>query len=217
MVRLIEKPHLEFELYQPQHPSSGGGAYLMKKVGMETHAWAQDVFTEKELDAIINIGKSIGLSRGHTYNLKHDPGVRNSFVAFMYPNATNIWVFDRIQQIASQINDQFFQFDLDSMSEGFQFTQYKEATESELEHYDWHIDCGPTVAHRKLSLSLQLSDPDDYEGGDLQITFGKEPYTMSRTRGQINFFPSYTTHRVTPVTKGVRYSLVCWISGPKFR
>jgi PKHD-type hydroxylase len=99
------------------------------------------------------------------------------------------------------------------MEQGLQFTRYQAPGE----HYEWHIDRGMQTGTRKLSLSLQLSDPDDYEGGDLEMWFGGEPTKASRERGMMTFFPSYVMHRVTPVTKGVRYSLVCWISGPPFK
>ena len=83
--------------------------------------------------------------------------------------------------------------------------------------FTWHIDRNMGIATRKLSLSLQLSAPEDYEGGDLELWFGGEPVKANRERGMITFFPSYVMHRVTPVTKGVRYSLVCWVSGPPFK
>ena len=71
--------------------------------------------------------------------------------------------------------------------------------------------------HRKLSFSIQLTNPDLYEGGDLNIYKEKTPIQASRALGTINFFPSYVLHRVTPVTKGYRNCLVGWVSGPKFK
>ena len=70
---------------------------------------------------------------------------------------------------------------------------------------------------RKLSLSLQLTDPSQYEGCDLQFQGGRRIETAPRTRGALIAFPSYVLHRVTPITRGVRKSLVCWVSGPEFR
>lgn len=64
---------------------------------------------------------------------------------------------------------------------------------------------------------MQLSDEDDYVGGDLELMFGDEPQKMIRKRGTILCFPSYVLHRVTPVTEGTRYSLVAWITGPQFK
>jgi PKHD-type hydroxylase len=64
---------------------------------------------------------------------------------------------------------------------------------------------------------LQLSDPSQYEGGNLQVMTGGEPTNVSKQRGLIAVFPAYTLHQVTPVTQGTRQSLVAWISGPPFR
>ena len=64
---------------------------------------------------------------------------------------------------------------------------------------------------------LQLSDPSEYEGGELQLLTGKEPTTIQKQRGLITVFPAWTLHQVTPVTKGTRQTLVAWISGPSFK
>jgi PKHD-type hydroxylase len=74
---------------------------------------------------------------------------------------------------------------------------------------------GPRKARRKLSLVCQLSDPSEYEGGELQINTG-EIFTPEKQKGTVILFPSYLLHRVTPVTKGTRRSLVLWIEGPAF-
>mgnify|MGYP003133903966 FL=1 len=109
--------------------------------------------------------------------------------------------------------------------EKFQFTKY-----GLNEMYDWHCDGfndpfksghleGLT---RKISLTLTLSDPNDYKGGDLQFKLRNtedDVITMlenSREKGTLIFFPSYVWHRVTPVTSGTRYSLVLWSSGRPF-
>jgi len=86
--------------------------------------------------------------------------------------------------------------------------------------YDWHSD---QVAHdrdgsgtqRKISLTLLLSDPDTYEGGDLIFEGSDQPPT--RKQGSIIIFPSFIKHTVTPVTSGVRYSAVVWAKGPYFK
>ena len=66
-------------------------------------------------------------------------------------------------------------------------------------------------------MSIQLSDSDDYEGGDLELMFREEPVKLDRTRGTLVAFPSFMLHRVTPVTRGTRWSLVAWITGPRWR
>jgi PKHD-type hydroxylase len=70
---------------------------------------------------------------------------------------------------------------------------------------------------RKLSFVLQLSDPKDYKGGELQIHLGEEPTVMKKEQGALFAFPSPTLHEVTAITKGRRYSLVGWITGKPFK
>lgn len=89
-------------------------------------------------------------------------------------------------------------------------------------HYDFHIDGdGHTRKNaddvvRKLSMSCLLTDPKEFEGGKFQCQNGAEPYDVELNKGDIVIFPSYTLHRVSPVTKGERYSLVAWANGKAF-
>ena len=75
----------------------------------------------------------------------------------------------------------------------------------------------PSNAVRKLSFSVQLSDPDDYKGGDLLLKISSDPTQVKKTRGTVIFFPSYVLHEVTPVEQGVRKSLVGWVTGPRWK
>jgi PKHD-type hydroxylase len=69
---------------------------------------------------------------------------------------------------------------------------------------------------RKLSRSLQLTDPSTYEGGTLEFLTGTRPQIAPRDRGALIAFPSFGVHRVAPVTAGTRKSLVIWVTGPQF-
>ena len=87
--------------------------------------------------------------------------------------------------------------------------------------YKWHTDCGAKeTSTRKLTAIVQLSDETNYEGGDLEFGItddsGEKNYTAPRTRGSIIIFPSFLSHRVTPITKGRRYSLITWMNGDCF-
>jgi PKHD-type hydroxylase len=96
-----------------------------------------------------------------------------------------------------------------------QIGRYKSVDEG---YYDWHMDAGPPKdgVQRKLSISILLSDPSEFEGGELQFK-GIEDRKILTKQGSIVVFPSFIEHRVTPVTKGVRYSAVTWASGPAFK
>ena len=79
-----------------------------------------------------------------------------------------------------------------------------------------HIDFMYGGKIRKLTISVQLSDENDYEGGDLVCNYGGE-MILPRGQGAAIAYPSYALHGVKPVTKGTRYSLVIWITGPQFK
>lgn len=212
MIRETEPVGLKVDLPVLRPVDSGGGGWPLHRDRVENFAWNTDSFTPPELDALVKIGTNAELGRAATFG-GSDPKIRDSFVQFLFPNEVTRWVFERLNAVVNAMNDEFFEFDLTSMDQGLQFTRYSAPGE----HYEWHIDRGMLSGTRKLSLSLQLSDPDDYKGGDLELWFGGEPVKASRERGVMTLFPSWAMHRVTPVTEGVRYSLVCWVSGPSFK
>jgi len=111
------------------------------------------------------------------------------------------------------VNNQHFKFNLFGMIEGFQFTKYV----APKGHYTAHIDKMYKGSVRKLSLTVQLTNPKEYKGGDLQIYEGAHPQYMPKELGMGVIFPSYVLHRVSPVTKGTRYSLVAWFTGDNFK
>jgi PKHD-type hydroxylase len=111
-------------------------------------------------------------------------------------------------------NKEMWQFDIPSILDVVQYTQYYENGG----HYDWHTDTGPHPFNtRKISITVQLSDPNEYEGGDLELKLGNQTSKMPKEKGCAVLFPSYILHRVTPVTKGIRKSLVLWVGGSVFK
>ncbi|MBB3995976.1 PKHD-type hydroxylase [Sulfitobacter undariae] len=126
------------------------------------------------------------------------------------------WVMDRLIELVRKSNTEQFAFDLQEFSESPQVAIYKS---SDSGHFTWHSDIGsgPTSRKRKLTLVLQLSSPDDYEGGALEIMPGAQVLTASRTQGAVSVFPSFMLHQVTPLKSGTRYSMTVWAHGPAFR
>ena len=125
------------------------------------------------------------------------------------------WVFEKLANVVSSLNSQYFRFDLTGFGEQIQLTHYDS---SEHGMYGWHVDFGKTGPSRKLSIVMQLSDPSEYEGGNLELQpHGKEVIKIKKQRGLVVAFPSWTLHHVTPVTQGNRQSLVSWITGPAFK
>lgn len=209
----IEKPAIQIELPHKSEIVGGAGAWPLKLDHVSNWAWKQDLFTAAELSTIINIGNAAELDKAQVFGDIQSDDLRNSNVRFLFPNKYTNWIFGRLTQALVEINEHFFQFDLSGFEQGLQFTRYTAPSE----HYHWHVDRGHLTPTRKLSVSVQLNDPTEYEGGELQFKFGHENETVEQKQGMAVFFPSYTLHRVKPVTKGTRYSLVAWISGPPFK
>ena len=185
--------------------------------------YASDVvFTSAEIDEIIAQGKLlqaeeavVNTSDGSTGLVKSSS--RTCKIGWFYPTEQNQWLFDRITDIIIGINDRHFGFDLNHF-EPLQFTSYDSDRK---EFYGKHMDCTFGVPHktasRKLSITLQLCESDEYQGGDLKLYQSAEAVVAPKKKGQLIVFPSFIMHEVTPVTKGTRYSLVTWVHGPAFK
>lgn len=155
---------------------------------------------------------------------------RRTNLKWMEVTDENEWVYDKIIAAVHDVNNYNFGFILQSI-EVLQFGSY---SSDDLGFYGKHRDIYKKHRSeinmsnvRKLSLSVQLSDPTDYEGGELIIYpeldqssknyHGENNFIAPKEKGTIIFFESDSLHEVTPVTKGNRNSLVTWINGPNFR
>lgn len=182
-----------------------------------SHVYWQDAFSADELDNIQNLTKTFN-KRALVGNGEARMDIRRSTVGWLEPSQQNMWIYDRIQRVVGLINGKYYRFNLTGMFEQIQLTNYDSC---ESGNYDWHIDGLTSDIHsplRKLSIVVQLSDPSEFEGGNLEfMPHGpNDIITARKSRGLIVAFPSFLPHRVTPVTKGTRQSLVVWINGPSF-
>lgn len=185
-----------------------------KATNESLHTWWNDGFSPRELKDIISIGEDYAVDDGTVNDGEVVTEIRKSKVAWISQNNRTSWLYDRLAHIARQLNGQFYDFDLFGFVEDFQYTVYGPGND----HYTWHMDKGRNSnCPRKLSLVVMLSDPSEYDGGDLEIFTGTKPVILDKKKGIVHAFPSYVMHRVTPVTRGTRRTLVVWISGPKFR
>ena len=189
-------------------------SYLFQKDHVNNWAYQTKVFTKTECESIINYGNSYNKNKaliGSENPLNEN--IRKSNVAWIYPNSETFEIYERLSNVVQNLNNEFFKFDLFGFCEGLQFTEYK----SPDGHYKAHLDSMTGKNVRKLSIVLQLSDPKDYEGGNLLIYQSNDPTFIHQEQGTLIAFPSYMLHQVAPVTKGIRYSLVAWITGPNFK
>jgi PKHD-type hydroxylase len=122
----------------------------------------------------------------------------------------NNWLYDKIGMLAMMVNANRYKFEIQGFQYKLQLSKYENT-----EFIDWHSDFGVGESSiRKLSISIQLSDPSEYEGGDFQLI---GDISVPKEKGTAIIFPSFVTHRVAPVTSGCRMSIVGWIAGPCYR
>lgn len=174
-----------------------------------------NAFTNDELNKIIEICESYPKEKGQTG--AGDDGkitdYRISDISWIEENEETFWIYSKIADYAISANKEMWNFDIWGYYDNLQYTTYY----GNGGHYDWHADLGPNMSNRKLSVVLQLSDSDEYVGGDLQMNFGHEISSVPRQKGLICFFPSFVLHRVSPLISGERRSLVTWLCGSNLR
>ena len=138
--------------------------------------------------------------------------IRNSKISWWYENH---WVTSIFSHYFNKANRESWEYDLTYLK-GIQITSYTEG-----DNYNWHCDYGTEEDSnhtRKLSASLLITDPTEFEGGDLEfIDYHGRTIFAPKIKGTMIVFDSRLPHRVTPVTKGKRVSLVAWMMGPKLK
>jgi PKHD-type hydroxylase len=188
------------------------------------YCYRDGTFTDKELDEMCNYFAQFETETATILDkVSTDDSVRKSKVKFFYKSEYTYPIFDRINSAIEEMNDIYYNFILNGYG-AFQYTEYY-GTENGM--YNFHMDTDfsnrefdEQFETRKLSIVMCLNRPGvDFEGGQFYMNIGseKKAFEVEMKRGRIIFFPSFLIHRVAPVTKGVRKSLVAWITGPKFR
>ena len=179
----------------------------------------QPIFTPRQCQIIINAGRSEPRKDAQVGNEKGikggtlDTKTRTSHISWIPFKKMNDMYKD-IEKIMKQTNGNHFGFDEMQITEMAQYTEYPEGG-----FYDWHVDNDVNFKHeppvRKISMTCLLSHESEFEGGDLELI--KEGKIAKLKQGQIIFFASFIRHRVAPVIKGVRKSLVMWFGGTPFK
>jgi len=139
--------------------------------------------------------------------------IRNSEVYFL---PVNHWAYGIVWNYVKIANDENWQLDISNV-QTIQITKYSEGG-----FYNWHHDFSANKNDpnyfRKLSITIQLNDPSEYEGGVLQLLdYSNRRIDCERKKGHVCVFSGRAPHRVTKIKSGVRYSLVAWIVGPQLR
>ena len=182
-----------------------------------TVAW-HGLFTAKELDLLERHCDGLALEQarvtGDGYN-----SIRSTRVAWVHRNSeTTENLYSKMEEIVLRLNAEHFRSELS----GLTTLQYAVYSQSDAGYFDWHIDYGrdpsdPGQEPRKITLSVQLSDAGSYDGCDLEVRAAHLIDVAPRQRGALVAFRANALHRVTPITRGMRRSLVAWAAGPEYR
>ena len=179
----------------------------------------QPIFTPEQCQMIIEAGRS---EPRNDASVGSDKGIKGGVIDTKTRTSHISWIpfkkmhemYKQIEKTMKQTNGNHFGFDGMQITEMAQYTEYPEGG-----FYDWHMDCDVNMAHeppvRKISMTLLLSPENEFEGGDLELM--KENGFAKLKQGHAIFFASFIRHRVTPVIKGNRKSLVMWFGGTPFR
>ena len=163
----------------------------------------------------MNEDKNSEVETHNCTNVLHNQFLRNISSYFLPPHAPHYrWIFNKINKLVHELNGRKYNFDIDGLIEPVQLTKY-----SNNGFYSDHIDLGNTYpeSDRKLSFTIQLSDSENYDGGNVILKTSHIKNQISKGLGSITFWPSFMLHNVEPITKGNRWSLCGWISGKQFK
>jgi len=179
----------------------------------------QPIFTPRQCQMIIDAGRaepkqnaSVGSGIGKTEGVL-DTKTRTSHISWI-PFKKMLGMYKDIERVMKQTNGNHFGFNGMQITEFAQYTEYPEGG-----FYDWHVDNDVNMAHeppvRKISMTCLLSPESEFEGGDLELM--AEGRVAKIKQGQAVFFASFIRHRVKPVLRGTRKSLVMWFGGTPFK
>lgn len=187
----------------------------------QMESWAPYVhfgatFTDPECDQIIALADTLPMAEARVGGDQVVETIRRSKTGWVAWSEANGWIFDRLSAISESVRENWYPFALTGFVEPLQLTAYDAEHRG---HYAMHRDMGPLqMSTRKLSMVTLLSDPQSYEGGELELLSidGEAKAVPETARGTVIVFPAWEMHRVLPVTSGKRWSLVAWVHGPRF-
>lgn len=170
----------------------------------------EGAFSDNNIKNIIEQGEAMILENANTFG-GENPEIRQSKVSWL---SDNLDLRDQLWDFILEVNRQWG-FDVCKYAD-IQYTVYEGVDKG---HYHWHADVDWSAkipSQRKISLTVQLSDLSEYEGGDFQLQ-NAQLNPNYKMKGTVLAFPSYQYHMVHPVTSGIRRSLVAWFEGPSWR
>ena len=186
----------------------------MESINHRQAFYSKEAFNLNFLDDIVKKSK-LSNSEWNDGSFSGDSDSTNSENRLTWPISDLPSLQLKLKKIINDVNIKNYQFELGFLENAL-YIEYNSKNNNKL---DWHMDIGPyPYNQRKLSFSIFLNDPSEYEGGQLEIWMDNNQYDIiPKTKGGIVVFPSFLLHRVTPVTKGIRKVIVGFINGNPYR
>ena len=205
---------------RPLDPGTAQALLAEQPARMASGLELPQVFSAEECQRIVDLQTVLGHrparsvdrkqpAHGQDRNLTYDPERRLTDLTVI--PSDHAWIYQRVGRAVSQANERAWHFEL-SFLEPLQLLGYPVGG-----HIEWHTDLGDRglASFRKVSATVLLSDPAEYDGGDLELLTAGRVIVTGKEQGKGVFFPSFQNHHVTPVTRGKRFALIVWTLGKR--
>ena len=159
--------------------------FLKENNNITNYYYFDRVFSDEEINNILEISKKYNTENGTVSN-EIDYNYRKSKITWIPQTEETKDIYQKIYELVKKANDKMWNFNLSHFKEDLQLGEYVEG-----EHYDWHMDVGTNCSTRKLSVSIQLSDPEEYEGGELNFYLNRHTSKAPKNKGTMIIFPSF--------------------------
>ena len=179
--------------------------------------WSEVLTPEECAKVIEEVENNRTIAQGHAGDTVNQE-IRNNKISWIYSDPEDeiaVLLYEKIGNAAAMLNARFFRRGPEHLGfyEGIQYSLYRKGEHYKRNHMDRHSDIDKVRVPRILTITLQLSQPEDYEGGDLVLDTAAGDLVADRTQGTLIMFPSFIKHGVDTVTSGTRRALVAWIGG----
>lgn len=184
-------------------------------INQTDYIWFKESFSEEQLEAIKSILENTPWFEPESEDVKMDEKIRKCNLKYInLDTENNIWLYDFLCNIAFEANNTLWGFELHSIMDSIEIAEYGE----DGGHFDWHVDLGPSpINHRKIGVMIQLTDPEDYEGGKIEFRVSSESSELEKGLLCGASFPSFLSYKINPVTKGKLKILTFWVGGSSFK
>lgn len=201
----------------PLLPATAQAMVASQGANLVAAAESHQVFTSAECAQIVALRDQLGWdsarveARSNPTERQVTTTIRDTQRTHLVANAQTQWIYDRLAHTVERVNGETWQLRISHM-EPIQLLRYPVGG-----HYDWHTDLGAqgVISLRKVSVTVLLNPPDQFEGGTLEFQAGSQVIRPGLQQGSAVLFPAWQRHRVAPVTSGVRDALVLWVVGKR--